>query len=132
MAAHPGYAATNLQLVGAADERVGPDGADAAGSGTSVFAQSAAAGALPSLYAATAPGVGGGQFFGPDRLFGMRGHPKPVAVPEGGHATPEAARRLWEVSEELTGVRFGSLDRRTLSRSATGRPPGPAVSQPGR
>ena len=43
-----------------------------------VFAQTAAMGALPTLYAATAPAVRGAQYFGPDQLFGMRGYPKQV------------------------------------------------------
>ena len=75
----------------------------------SVFAQPAAAGALPSLYGAAAPGVRSGQYFGPDRLFGMRGHPKAVSFVRAAE-DPETARRLWEVSEELTGVQFGPLD----------------------
>jgi NAD(P)-dependent dehydrogenase (short-subunit alcohol dehydrogenase family) len=108
VAAHPGYAATNLQTVGP----------QMSGSGlmerlsraaNMVFAQSAAAGALPSLYSVTAPGVRGGQYFGPDKLFGMRGHPEPASFVRAAK-DPDTARRLWEVSEELTGVRFGLLD----------------------
>jgi NAD(P)-dependent dehydrogenase (short-subunit alcohol dehydrogenase family) len=104
VAAHPGYAATNLQAVG---PRM--SGSVLMGSfsnlGNSVFAQTAAGGALPSLYGATAPGVRGGQYFGPDRLFGMRGHPKPVAFVRAAR-DPETARRLWELSQRLTGVQF--------------------------
>ena len=108
VAAHPGFAATNLQAVGpqmsgsGVMERL-------SGLGNSVFAQSAAAGALPSLYAATAPGVRGGQYFGPDGLFGTRGHPKAVSFVRAAR-DPDAARRLWVVSEELTDVRFDALD----------------------
>jgi NAD(P)-dependent dehydrogenase (short-subunit alcohol dehydrogenase family) len=63
-------------------------------------------GALPSLYAATAPDVRGGEYFGPSRMFGMLG------PPERARSSPRSkdtatARRLWEVSEQLTGVRFG-------------------------
>ena len=47
--------------------------------GNTLIAQSAAAGALPSLYAATDPAVAGGRCYGPDRLFAMRGHPKQVS-----------------------------------------------------
>jgi NAD(P)-dependent dehydrogenase (short-subunit alcohol dehydrogenase family) len=100
VAAHPGYAATNLQsaapplldrLVMVVTNRV--------------LAQSAEMGALPQLYAATHPGVEGGIYIGPDGIAEQRGHPKPVdssraARDEG------TARRLWEVSEELTGVPF--------------------------
>ncbi len=108
VAAHPGYAATNLQAVGPrmSGSRIMERLNDLA---NVVFAQPAADGALPSLYGATAPGVRGGQYFGPDRLFGMRGHPKPVSFVRAAR-DPDTARRLWEVSEELTGVRFGALD----------------------
>jgi len=111
VAAHPGYAATNLQMVG---PQMSGSGLMERMSrlGNTVFAQSAAAGALPTLYAATAPPVRGGQFFGPDRLFGMRGHPKPVPFLKAATDTG-TARRLWEVSEDLTGVRYELLDRRT-------------------
>jgi NAD(P)-dependent dehydrogenase (short-subunit alcohol dehydrogenase family) len=108
VAAHPGYAATNLQMV--APQMEGSDLMERMSRlANVVFAQSAADGALPSLYAATSPAVGGGQFFGPDRLFGMRGHPKQVPFLKAATDT-EAASRLWTVSEELTGVRFGALD----------------------
>jgi NAD(P)-dependent dehydrogenase (short-subunit alcohol dehydrogenase family) len=108
VAAHPGYAATNLQAVGprmsgsGIMERVGDFG-------NVLLAQSAAAGALPSLYGATAPGVEGGQYFGPDRFFGMKGHPKAVPFVRAAK-DPQTARRLWQLSEELTGVRFDLPD----------------------
>jgi NAD(P)-dependent dehydrogenase (short-subunit alcohol dehydrogenase family) len=93
--AHPGYADTNLQ------------------SGTSFawsnfMAQSPAAGALPTLYAATDPGMTGGEFIGPDGFLGQRGHPERVKAARKAYDT-DVARRLWEVSEQLTGVtyRFG-------------------------
>jgi len=60
-------------------------------------------GALPTLRAATDPGVLGGQYFGPDGFGEQRGHPKVVASTQASHDT-EAQRRLWAVSEELTGV----------------------------
>jgi NAD(P)-dependent dehydrogenase (short-subunit alcohol dehydrogenase family) len=108
VASHPGYAATNLQLV--APQMSGSRVMEALNRlGNSIVAQPASAGALPSLYAATAPEVRSGQFFGPDRLYGMRGHPKPVPFLKAAR-DPETARRLWEVSEELTGVRFDALD----------------------
>jgi NAD(P)-dependent dehydrogenase (short-subunit alcohol dehydrogenase family) len=108
VAAHPGYAATNLQAVG--PQMSGSSlMAKLTDFGNVVFAQPAAAGALPSIFGATAPGVLGGQYFGPDRLFGMRGHPKPVPFVRAAK-DPATARRLWEVSEELTDVRFDPLD----------------------
>ena len=108
VAAHPGYAATNLQAVGPrmSGSRVMERLTDL---GNAVFAQSAADGALPEPLRRHRPGVRGGQYFGPDRLFGMRGHPKPVSFVRAARDT-ETARRLWEVSEELTGVRFAALD----------------------
>ncbi|HSJ17802.1 MAG TPA: short-chain dehydrogenase, partial [Solirubrobacterales bacterium] len=70
-----------------------------------LFAQSADMGALPTLYAATAPGVEGGELIGPGGIAEQRGHPK--HVPPRGQARDESvAARLWEVSEELSGVRY--------------------------
>jgi NAD(P)-dependent dehydrogenase (short-subunit alcohol dehydrogenase family) len=100
VAAHPGYAATNLQsaapprsdrLVMAVTNRL--------------FAQSADMGALPTLYAATYPDLPGGSFIGPDGIGEQRGHPRPV-TPSRGARDEAVARRLWAVSEELTGVAF--------------------------
>ena len=100
LAAHPGYAATNLQFAG-------PPAVDAAVMklGNALFAQDDEMGALPTLYAATEPGLEGGTFCGPDGFQEQRGHPKPVS-PSGAARDEQVARRLWEVSEEMTGVRF--------------------------
>jgi NAD(P)-dependent dehydrogenase (short-subunit alcohol dehydrogenase family) len=62
-------------------------------------------GALPSLRAATDPGVLGGQYYGPDGFGEQRGDPKVVSSSERSHDV-DAQRRLWAVSEELTGVVF--------------------------
>jgi NAD(P)-dependent dehydrogenase (short-subunit alcohol dehydrogenase family) len=98
LAAHPGYAATNLQSAAAPlVDRLFMKVSNA------VLAQSAEMGALPTLYAATAPGIEGGTFVGPDGFLEQRGHPEPV-VPSGAARDEEVARRLWEVSEELTGT----------------------------
>jgi len=98
--AHPGYAATNLQTVGRSGISY-----QFMELGNRLFAQSDAAGALPTLYAAVAPGVRGGEYFGPDGFMATRGHP--TRVPPVRRATDtDVARRLWEVSEELTGVTF--------------------------
>jgi NAD(P)-dependent dehydrogenase (short-subunit alcohol dehydrogenase family) len=98
--AHPGYSATNLQISG-------PTGAMKAllRVTNAIVAQPAKRGAWPLLYAATAPGVEGGQFIGPDGFRELRGHPTSVE-PVGRARDPEVGRRLWEVSEELTGVRY--------------------------
>ncbi|GAA5157691.1 SDR family NAD(P)-dependent oxidoreductase [Pseudonocardia eucalypti] len=70
-----------------------------------LFTQSAAMGALPSLRAATDPGVRGGEYYGPDGLGETRGYPKLVKSSARSHDV-EVARRLWTVSEELTGVSY--------------------------
>jgi NAD(P)-dependent dehydrogenase (short-subunit alcohol dehydrogenase family) len=104
VAAHPGYADTNLQ--GAASRMAGRRiGTALAGLGNRLFAQPASLGALPQLYAATAPDVRSGEYIGPDRLFGVRGHPTRVRPPRQARR-PEDAERLWAVSEELTGVTY--------------------------
>ena len=70
-----------------------------------LFAQSARMGALPQLRAATAPDVRGGQYYGPSRLFESRGYPAEVQ-PSWRARDEETAARLWDVSEELTGVAY--------------------------
>jgi NAD(P)-dependent dehydrogenase (short-subunit alcohol dehydrogenase family) len=106
VAAHPGYAATHLQTAGL--ELEGGRArlfAGAVAFGNRVVAQTDAMGALPQLYAATMPDVAGDDYYGPDGLLEQRGHPKKV----GGNARstdPAAARRLWQLSEELTGVLY--------------------------
>jgi NAD(P)-dependent dehydrogenase (short-subunit alcohol dehydrogenase family) len=99
LAAHPGYSATNLQEAAAplVDRLVMKVS-------TAVIAQSGEMGALPVLYAATQPGLEGGTYVGPDGLGEQRGHPK-IVSPNGTARDEAAAQRLWQVSEELTGVR---------------------------
>jgi NAD(P)-dependent dehydrogenase (short-subunit alcohol dehydrogenase family) len=97
VAAHPGFSDTELMrnmpapLV-SAFERVAP-----------LVAQDPAMGALPSLRAATDPAVVGGQYFGPDGFAQTRGYPKVVASSKKSHDV-DLQRRLWAVSQELTGV----------------------------
>lgn len=102
--AHPGVSNTNLTDVGfpgftgSIIKRL-----------NAATAQPAERGALPQLYAATAPGVQGGQFFGPDGFMEMRGNVTEV------QAAPEAqdqavAKRLWDISEKLTGVSILAFD----------------------
>ncbi len=100
-AAHPGYAATNLQFAGPTRfyERAGM------WVGNLLFAQSADMGALPTLYAATVEDLSSGSFVGPDGFRGGRGHPHLVTA-AGKAYDEETARRLWDVSEQLTGVRY--------------------------
>jgi NAD(P)-dependent dehydrogenase (short-subunit alcohol dehydrogenase family) len=99
LAAHPGYATTNLQSAAApAFDRVVMKMTDA------VVGQSGEMGALPVLYAATEPGLEGGTYAGPDGIGEQRGHPK-IVSPNRVARDEGSARRLWDVSEELTGVR---------------------------
>ncbi len=101
MAAHPGYAATNLQAAGT--DRFYERWYMAIGN--KLFAQNAEMGALPTLYAATVPDLPGGTYVGPGGRSEQRGYPKVVGA--AGKAYDEQAwRRLWEVSEELTGVHY--------------------------
>jgi len=109
--AHPGFAHTNLQVSG---PRSGGTSLVARGMGlaTRLFAQPARDGALPTLYAATAADVHGGDYFGPDGPGEMRGHhPTLVQFSAAAH-DQAAAARLWAVSEELTGVTFEALTAR--------------------
>jgi NAD(P)-dependent dehydrogenase (short-subunit alcohol dehydrogenase family) len=100
-AAHPGYAATNLQLAALGRS---PMRAMMAISNR-LFAVSPEMGALPTLCAATLPGLPGGSFIGPSRLGGYRGYPG-IAKAHKRARDDETARRLWEVSETLTGVHY--------------------------
>jgi NAD(P)-dependent dehydrogenase (short-subunit alcohol dehydrogenase family) len=98
LAAHPGYAATNLQsaappLVDRVVMKVS----------NAVIAQSDDMGALPTLFAATQPGLSGGTYVGPDGPGEQRGYPT-IVKPSGRARDENSARRLWQVSEELTGV----------------------------
>jgi NAD(P)-dependent dehydrogenase (short-subunit alcohol dehydrogenase family) len=103
-AAHPGYAATNLQ------HRTGSGVTNALGAvANRVFAQNEDMGALPTLYAATQD-IPGASFVGPDRLFEQRGHPTLVGRSAAAQDR-EMARRLWELSETLTGVTFPLAQR---------------------
>ncbi len=100
IAAHPGYSATNLQSAAAptVDRLVMVVS-------NRLLAQSVEIGVLPQLYAATNPDAQGGQYIGPDGIAEQRGYPEPVGS-SGAARDEAAARRLWEISEELTGVTF--------------------------
>jgi NAD(P)-dependent dehydrogenase (short-subunit alcohol dehydrogenase family) len=103
VAAHPGWAATNLQTAGA---RMTGDRARELVMRllNRIVAQSDEMGALPILYAATED-IPGGSYVGPSERGELRG--PPTLVHPSRAATDEAtAARLWAVSEELTGVRF--------------------------
>jgi len=100
VAAHPGGASTELArnsnpIVKALFDRLI----------VPLFAQDAAQGALPSLRAATDPQVTGGQYYGPDGISGLRGYPKIVESSAQSY-DPEMQRRLWNISEKLSGITY--------------------------
>ncbi|WP_028938165.1 SDR family NAD(P)-dependent oxidoreductase [Pseudonocardia spinosispora] len=99
LAAHPGGSATELMR-----NMPAPFPALSNVLGAAFF-QPAAMGALPTLRAATDPSAIGGQYYGPDGFGETRGYPKVVSSTAQSHDV-EIARRLWTVSEELTGVTF--------------------------
>jgi len=93
VAAHPGYSNTT------------PKGGFVMRLATDIFAQPAAMGALPQLYAATALDVAGGDYIGPGGIAEMRGYPTNVGRTEAA-MDMGAAAELWRISEELTGVSY--------------------------
>ncbi|GAB2862376.1 oxidoreductase [Actinoallomurus bryophytorum] len=110
VASHPGYAVTNLQKAGPRME--GSRARELLFGGlNTLMGQSDAAGAWPSLYAATAE-VEGGQCYGPRGPGQSRGAPTRVRTLRRA-ADPELGRRLWEVSEERTGVSYDGLTAAT-------------------
>jgi len=97
-AAHPGYASTNLQshTESLLDQVMAL--------GNRLVAQSAAMGALPTVYSATADAPSG-SFIGPGGITGQHGYPKIVKSNGASHDT-ETAAELWALSEKLTDVKF--------------------------
>lgn len=111
---HPGFVSTNLQAAGPflCATRVSSWLVLAA---VRIMGQSAVLGASPQLFAATAPGVQGGDFFGP--RYRIRGYP--VASGVAPQARDEAAAsRLWDVSEQLTGVDIDDIIAQSLPTSS--------------
>ena len=105
VAAHPGWAATELQTTGPTMDgglRAAVTGVFSR-LGNTLLAQNAKGGALPILYASTAPGVTGMSYWGPTGPGEMRGGVGPADRTRRA-LDPETARRLWDVSEQLTGV----------------------------
>ena len=105
--AHPGYAVTNLQVTGPGDNV-----ALSLRLGMAIlkpfFSQDAAHGALPTLFAATAPEATPGGYYGPSGFQELTGHPVPAKITRAAH-DPALAKRLWSETERLTGVTFGVL-----------------------
>jgi NAD(P)-dependent dehydrogenase (short-subunit alcohol dehydrogenase family) len=110
LACHPGYAATNLQAAG--PKMLGSALRESLmGLANRLLAQSAAMGALPTLYAAASADAHGGDYIGPDGFAEGSGHPKKVGC-NARARDRDVAARLWDVSERLTGVRYAALDPR--------------------
>ncbi len=93
-AAHPGWTETNLQRHAGGFKILNP-----------VFGQSGSMGALPTLRAACDPEASGSEYFGPAGFMEMKGYPVRVESNTRSH-DQETAKRLWDVSEEMTGVKF--------------------------
>ena len=103
LAAHPGYASTALMGAGRLDAPTAMR-TRILSAAFAVAGQSAEMGALPTLMAATAD-LPGGTYVGPEGFAEMHGPPH-VVTPRKLARDPQAARRLWEISEQATGVRY--------------------------
>jgi NAD(P)-dependent dehydrogenase (short-subunit alcohol dehydrogenase family) len=113
VAAHPGWAATELQ------QRTGnPIWNALNGLGNRVLAQTGEQGAWPTLYAATQD-IPGGSYVGPDGRGELRGHPTLVS-PSAAATDAGTARELWELSERLTAVTY-AFPSRAAAASAPSR-----------
>ena len=99
VAAHPGLSNTELM------RHIPGTGLPGYHQIASLFSNSPLMGALATLRAATDPGVKGGQYYGPDGFREVRGHPELVKSSSQSR-DPELQRRLWAISEELTGVSY--------------------------
>ena len=94
VAAHPGWTQTDLQRHTSLSNMLGP-----------LFGMKPWQGALPTLRAAVDPGAEGGEYFGPASCFELRGYPVPVDTTSAARKT-EDMRKLWNLSERFTKVRF--------------------------
>ncbi|HEY0183789.1 MAG TPA: oxidoreductase [Rhodopila sp.] len=122
VAAHPGWARTDIIGNGMTGLK-----ARVIETVFGLVAQSAADGALPSLYAATSPDVNGGAYYGPSRFDERRGPPAPARIfPQA--TDPATAARLWTLSEALTGVSFDEPS--TATAAPPSGPPSSAARSP--
>ncbi len=94
LSAHPGWTATDLQRYNGTARALNP-----------LFAMPPGQGALPTLRAATDPDAKNGEYYGPHGFLEMRGYPVPVATSKEAKDRV-VAKRLWQASEAMTGVRF--------------------------
>jgi hypothetical protein len=102
-ACHPGYAITNLEKY-----TTGVEMKLLTALLRPWASHDAAHGALPTLYATTSAEARPGGYYGPDGPLEAKGHPLAVPIPKHAIDTP-VAKRLWAISEELTGVNLGLL-----------------------
>ena len=107
MAAHPGFAMTNLQTTSSTLSNARFERMMMSVIGR-VLSQSALMGALPQLYAGISPAIHGGELVGPDGFAEMVGHPRIIRSAAKEYDRPLAAK-LWEASEKLTGVTSDAL-----------------------
>lgn len=107
VACHPGYAATNLQLV-APQQTNSRFGLWIMSAGNRLLAQSAEGGAQPTLYAALASDAQSGDYIGPGGFMGRAGAPKKQRAKHAAY-DPEALQKLWQISIERTGVDYAVL-----------------------
>ena len=105
IAAHPGFARTDIIANGQGDDARVTAVWRLAQPVAPLFSQSAAAGALPVLFAATSPEARGGGYYGPSGLFELKGPPAPARLPALAKDAPLAGR-LWAAAERLSGVAF--------------------------
>ena len=105
---HPGYAATNLQGTSASAGGAFGYSEGVAAFMNRVFAQPSAAGAWPTLFAATSPEARGGDYIGPGGITESSGPPVRAKASRAAR-DPDLARRLWAISVKATGVDFGGL-----------------------
>jgi NAD(P)-dependent dehydrogenase (short-subunit alcohol dehydrogenase family) len=118
-AAHPGYAMTGLQSAGPGIGRKGPSLFERLNTFFGpLVAQSAADGALPTLFAATSPDARPGGYYGPKGLFEMTGRVGDATI---GKQAQDAtvAGRLWDVSEQLTGAHWPTASIASTKTAAT-------------
>ena len=106
LAAHPGVAATNLRTKLMTGET--PFLHRIQGYFWEIISQGVEMGVLPQLYAATAPDVKGGEFYGPGGFLQRAGYPQKVRSSRKSY-DESLARKLWAVSENLTGVKYKVL-----------------------
>lgn len=119
MAVHPGLARTELMTKGMGSRN---PLAVITGIAARWVGQSAASGALPTLYAATSPDAVGGNYYGPDGVFELRGTPTAAKIPR--QAMDQAiAARLWDLTEQLLDARYDALPNKAGKSAEEGDRP---------